>query len=217
MRSPLLVALLASGCSTSSPQVLTGRIAPGFPSPITEIKVTTSSIQSWQGDARVATVPVAADGTFRIELPALTGVQLALVAADGHNTLVFPRQTGAIDRRFAVRGNGVAFDLGAVRYVGSASSTTYAFQSSDGSCTGSDAMCVDDRDTNQDTCGQNDGQEQTGDNQDGNQDGETADDGAGQDTTDMGDAVAEHNFPADGCADDQGDHQDGNDGESNDG
>ena len=230
MSNALRIALLpglvfAFGCS-APPQVLTGRIAPGFPTPITAVKVTTSSMQSWHGDALVTTAPVAADGSFRLAIPPMSGVRLQLIGANGRSVVVFPRHSGSVAASFAIRANGVDFDLGRIRYVGDANTTVYTFKTAtdaSGGCNddGKDAngaTCVDDSDSSQNTCGQNDNNQQDGQKQDdqtgnagaqdGNhQDGDQTDSGDG---ADMGDAVAEHNFPVDGCADDQGDdHQDG--------
>ena len=224
MRLGLLAVVALVGCSAPS-QVVTGRIDPGFPSTITSVKVTTSSIQSWHGDAHVTTAPVAADGSFRLEIPPMKGVRIQLLAADGRTTVVFPRQSGVLASALSIRPNGADFDLGMIRYIGDASATHYAFKTSGGASEDCDddgmdangATCVDDSDEDQNTCGQDDNNEQEGDNEDDgdqpdgdNQDGEHADP---DDGPDMGDAVAEHNFPADGCSDDQGDDDDENDDE----
>ena len=219
MRLATLAGLIfAVGCTSSPPQVLTGRIDRGFPAAITTVKVTTSSIQSWKGDAVVTTAQVAADGTFRVEVPALTGVRIQLLGPDGKSMVVFPRHDGTINRAFRIQPNGASFDLGAIRFVGDAAAARYAYKTSASgspSCdaNGEDAngdMCVDDSDNNNDTCGQNESGDQAGD-QTGDQTGDHQDGSADPaDGSDMGDAVAEHNFPADGCSDDGG--QDGNQG-----
>ncbi len=215
---PVFVALLlAAGCSSGPPQVITGRISPDFPMTVTKVVVR-------HGNTTVASSPIAADDTFRLEVPAHSGLRLALVG-EAHSTVVFPRQAGTLDTAFVIRGSGADFDLGMVRFVGAAPATAFVFKP--GSTTGgggaecedghdaSGAVCVDDEDSDNNTCGQDDQQE--GDHEDGDandgehDDGETNDDGEqADDGPDVGDAVAEHNFPADGCNDDE------QDGESND-
>ena len=237
MRAILVGLVFAIGCSSPT-QVMTGRIDPGFPSEITTVKVTTSSIQSWHGDALVTTSPVAADGTFRLETPPLGRVHLLLLAENGKSTVVFPRQSGVIHSAFTIRPNGAPFDLGGIRYVGDSSTTTFAFRTvggtgeaecEDDGMDANGAMCVDDEDDNQNTCGQNDENEQEGEHEDDegenddgenedddgeNEDGEHEDDGEHddpEDGPDMGDALAEHNFPADGCSDEDDDEDEDED------
>lgn len=194
-----LVLLFVVGC-TAPPQVLSGRVAPGFPSTITEVAVTSSEVQSWNGDTVVRTAPVAADGTFTLAIPPMGGLKLHLVGT-GQARVVFPRHTGTIDASFAIRPNGVAFDLGAIRYVGAAGTTSFAFNMTTTQCDGeghdpNGATCVDDGDQNSGTCDDGGGNNE--------QDGENGSNETSGDQTegpDMGEAVAEHNFPADGCAD----------------
>jgi hypothetical protein len=184
---------LAVGCSTSQPQILTGRVAPGFPSAV-------SSVEVLKGTSVVASSRVASDGSFQLSVPAGTGYAVRLVGT-GTSALVFPRHTGGVHQTFAIRPGGVAFDLGSVFYVGNASSTTFAFHDAGtgGSCDSEDhdstgATCVDDGDQSGGTCG---AESETADSSgDGSADGSGA-----ADAPDAGDAVAEHNFPADGCAD----------------
>ncbi|HSN25146.1 MAG TPA: hypothetical protein VLT45_02640 [Kofleriaceae bacterium] len=180
---------LAVGCSTSQPQVLTGRVAPGFPSAV-------SSVEVLKGTSVIATAPVAADGSFRLSVPAGTGYAVRLVGT-GTTGLVFPRHASGVQHTFAIRSGGVAFDLGKVFYIGNASTTTFAFHDAGtgGSCDGEDhdssgATCVDDGDQSGGTCGTE------SETADGSGDGSDA-----AEAPDAGDAVAEHNFPADGCAD----------------
>ena len=180
-----LVLLLSYGCGDNVRlQALAGRVAPGFPMSITKVTV-------MRGAATVADGRVAADGTFRLDVPPATGLTLRLIGA-GASDVVFPRQLGSIERTFAIRGTGVEFDLGQVRFVGGSTTTTFVFDQA-GTCDddGHDAngaTCIDDADYTHGSC-------DDGDHQDGEHDG-TAGVGA-----DQGDAVAEHNFPADGCAD----------------
>lgn len=187
-----LVLPFAVGCSSSQPQVLTGHIAAGFPTPIASVNIV-------RGATIVASARVAADGSFRLNVPAGTGYAVRLVGT-GQTGLVFPRHAGTIAKTFSVRSGGIAFDLGGLFYVGSSSSTSFVFHDSGtgGSCDAEDhdstgATCVDDGDAGGGTCDGADTAEQDGT---GSGDGSDA-----AEAPDAGDAVAEHNFPADGCAD----------------
>ncbi|MDB4957632.1 MAG: hypothetical protein JWO36_5201 [Myxococcales bacterium] len=199
----VLGALLLGACGSSSPQVLSGRVAPGFPSTITAVKVL-------KGATVVATAPVSATGAFRLSVPPGTGLTLRLVGA-GKDGVVFPRTSGTIQSSFAIRGGGVPFDLGQLHFVGSSTATTFAFHTGGGSGSagtcddnGHDAngaTCVDDGDQQGGTCdAESESDSETTDGADSGSD-------AGSDATDttdgpdQGDAVADHNFPADGCAD----------------
>lgn len=209
----LLTALPLVACTGSPTQTITGRIGPGFPTSITTVKVL-------QGGTVVASSRVAADGTFQLAVPPGSGLSIHLVGS-GQSDVVFPRQSGTIAKTFAVRPGGVSFNLGTMYFVGS--STNFAFHDQSGSgsagsgtCDASDdqdasgATCVDDGDTSGGTCSADgsDGAEM-GDSGSGSD--SSADAGSGSDTSsegadpadgpDEGNAVAEHNFPADGCAD----------------
>ena len=182
---------LAVGCSTSQTQSISGRVAPGFPSAV-------SSIEVFKGTSVVASSAIASDGSFRLNVPAGSGYAVRLVGT-GKSALVFPRHAGGLQQTFAIRPGGVAFDLGKLFYVGNASTTTFAFHDAGtgGSCDGEDhdstgATCVDDGDHSSGTCGT----ETESDTGGGSGDGSDATEAA-----DAGDAIAEHNFPADGCAD----------------
>lgn len=201
MRSSLvLLALpLAIGCSAGAgPQVISGRIAPGFPAPVATVNVL-------QGRQIVATSPVAADGSFSLAVPPGANLSLRLVTS-GQAGLVFPRSAGSVDATFAIKGTGVAFDLGTVRYVGAASTTTFSFHDGGGAaaCDGEDhdasgATCIDDGDNQDHQCGdQQDGEQEVADGAEGSDGSDGANEIA--DAPDAGDAIAEHNFPADGCA-----------------
>ena len=196
---------LAAACSTSQPQIISGRIAPGFPS-------TVASVEVVKGSSIVATAPVAADGSFRLNVPAGTGYAVRLVGT-GTSALVFPRH-GGLHQTFAIRPGGVAFDLGKLFFVGNATTTTFVFHDagSGGSCDAEDhdssgATCIDDGDQSGGTCGT----ETESDSGSGSSDGSDA-----AEAPDAGDAVAEHNFPADGCADggDNGGDDSGSDSSS---
>jgi len=183
---------LAVGCSSSQPQILTGHIAPGFPAPITSVNVI-------KGSTVVASSPVAADGSFRLGVPAGTSYSIRLVST-GQTALVFPRHSGSINTTFAIRQGGVSFDLGGLHYVGTSTSTTFAFHDSapSGTCDAEDhdssgATCVDDGDASEGTCDAGDSESEASDGSDSGSDA--------AEPADAGDAVAEHNFPADGCAD----------------
>ena len=164
------------------------------------------TVQVMRGSAIIAQGPVGSDGTFQIYAPPRTQLTLRLVGA-GASGVVFPRQGGSIDRTFAIRSAGVGFDLGLIRYVGAASSTAFAFNQV-GTCDGdghdaNGATCVDDGDNNAGSCNEQEGDNQGGADEttDGADDGSGAGGAGSADETDQGDAVAEHNFPADGCAD----------------
>ena len=189
----LLAVPFALGCSGSSTQTLSGRIATGFPSAITEVQVL-------HGATVVSSAKVAADGSFVLSVAPSTGLQLRAIGS-GQTALVFPRSSGTIARTFSIRGAGVPFDLGALHYVGSASTTTFAFHDagSASTCDSNDhdstgATCVDDGDTSDGACGSDQEAE-------GSDSGSDASADTGAPAADDGDAVAEHNFPADGCAD----------------
>jgi hypothetical protein len=203
----LALSLALVACSSPPDQVITGHVAPGFPSQITSIRVI-------HNGAVVATSPVATDGSFLLSVAPSKGLALQLVGG-GKDQVVFPRQgpTTQIRTTFAVRSGGVAFDLGAIHYVGlSAASVPLAFHNGpaatdceDGHDAGGNT-CVDDGDSDAQTCG--------ADEEDDTESGESADDSndgtddVDDDLADEGDAVAEHNFPADGCADDDNETND---------
>lgn len=209
----LLTTLPLVACTGSPTQTIKGRIGPGFPSPITTVKVV-------QGGTVVASSRVAADGTFQLAVPPGSGLSIHLVGT-GQSGVVFPRQSGTIAKTFVVRPGGVSFNLGTMYYVGS--STTFAFHDESGSgsagsgstCDPSDdkdasgATCIDDGDASGGTCSADgsDGAEM-GDSGSGSDSSADAGSGDGSsegadpaDGPDEGNAVAEHNFPADGCAD----------------
>jgi len=219
----ILVALPLTACSGSSQQVLTGRVAPGFPTAITGVKVLS-------GSQVVATATVDASGAFRLEVPASQQLTLRLVGG-GHSDVAFPRKTGAIQRTFSIREGGEPFDLGAIHFVGNASTTTFVFDHGDDGCDDNDqdtdgATCVDDDGGGDDgVCTGSGSGSGSGSGigsgsgsgivigvvapKDGSDDGSDDNDSAGGDGSDTGDAVCEHDFPEDGCAggDDGGGHE----------
>jgi hypothetical protein len=227
-----LAALPLLGCSNDS-QVLTGHVAAGFPQAITSVEIV-------RGSTVLATAPVDASGSFSLQVAAGTGLALRLVGAAGHDTIVFPRKTGTIDRTFSVRPGAAAFDFGEIRFVGDASSTKFAFHDSSSSSMCDDsghdssgAMCCDDGGGDDDggTCegsGAGSGTE-TGSGGTGSGSGTTGtgsgsavimlvvpdhggDDGSASDNdTDEGDGVCEHDMP-DGCSG-EGSDDGGHDGD----
>lgn len=221
MRGYLLGILALAACSGGSSAVLTGRVATGFPAPVTGVKVL-------RGTTVVATSPVAADGTFRIEVPAGSGLTLRLVGT-GHDNVMFPRRTGVIDHTFTAR-SGAELALGAVHFVGNASTTTFTFDhgSSASGCDEDDhdqngAICVDDgEDDDGGTCTGSGSGSGTGSGS-GSGSGTTVglvvpDDGGGSgsgmssdDGMDDGDAVCDHDVP-EACGSDDGSDDDGSDG-----
>lgn len=242
MRKHLLL-LVVAACGAPDTQVLTGQVAQGFPSQITSVSITTTEISSWKGNVVVATAPVAADGTFRVELQTLSGLHFHLIG-DGTSRLVFPRNGGGVDRSFAIRESGAAFDLGMIRYVGTSSTTPFIFSMIGGTTGETECkdghdqngnMCVDDDDHHEHKCGHKkkhdhedgnheDGDHGDGDHEDGDHEHGHHEDGQHEDDDDdgggMGDAVAEHNFPAGGCSGHHHHHghhgDDDDDGEGND-
>ena len=206
LSSLLLAVPFAFGCSGSSTQTLSGHVGSGFPSAISEVQVL-------RGATVLSSARIAADGSFVLAVPPSAGLQLRVVGS-GQTAVVFPRHSGAIGSTFAIRGAGVPFDLGTLHYIGSASTTTFAFHDSGtgGTCDANDqdstgATCVDDGDASDGACGS----EQEGD---GSDSGSAAGSDAGAPAADDGDAVADHNFPADGCAD--GNDNGGDDGAGSD-
>ncbi len=194
--SLVLIPLIAAcSGSASSPQVLSGRIAPGFP-----VNVTT--VRAMRGATILATSPIAADGTFQIAVPPSRNVTLQLVGAS-RSDVVFPRTNQTTQRGFQIRGGGVAFDLGVMHLA----SSTFVFVdgATAAACTdGEDAngaTCIDDAGDPNDTCEAEDG----GDTESSDDNGAEAD--ASADEPDAGDATAEYNFPSDGCS---GDATEGN-------
>lgn len=188
----LLVSSLAAlgACSSDAGQTITGRVGAGFPSTVTSVRVL------HQG-AIVGTAPVAADGSFAITVPAAKNLALQLVSGS-KTKLAMPRHAGGSPTLFAVRAGGAPFDLGTVHFVGNLTGSTIAFH--DGATTtecedGHDAtgaVCADDSDSSAGTCAAETETETEGSGSDDIDDG----------MPDAGDAVADHNFPADGCSDD---------------
>ena len=225
----LVAALPLVACSNDS-QVLTGHVAAGFPQAI-------SSIEVVSGATVVASAPVDASGAFTLHVAPGNGLALRLVGASGHDTIVFPRMTGSIDRTFSIRPGGAPFDLGVVRFVGDSSSIKFAFHGSDSGSACDDsghdasgAMCCDDGGGDDGgTCEAGSGSAtgsggETGSGagsgsaviqivapDDGGGGGGKDDGSAGSDDNNDGDATCDHDFPDDGCAGDGSDHDGGGD------
>lgn len=190
-----IIPLLAA-CSSSSPQVLSGRLAPGYPAGMT-------TVRAMHHTTILATAPLAADGSFQIAVPPSRDVTLQLVGAS-RSDVVFPRQSGTVERGFLIRGGGKPFALGTIR-LGSPT-TTFSFHNGTvaSDCTdGVDAngeTCIDDEGDLHDTCEAEDGSDS--ESADDTDNGAEAD--ASAEAPDAGDSTAEHNFPSDGCSGDDG-------------
>jgi hypothetical protein len=105
------LALFFSACSESK-QPVTGTVAQEtFSSPITTVSAS-------RADGTSVQAPVAADGSFTLNLPKGAGYRLDFANASGATTLVFPRTGGGTQWRFDVASTGGTFDMGAVRQVG---------------------------------------------------------------------------------------------------
>jgi len=189
--------VLDLGCSGND-QVLTGRVATGFPSAITTVRVV-------QNGSVVATAPVAADGSFKLAVAPGHGLALQLVGT-GKDQIVFPRHVGGVQTTFRVRSGGAPFDLGSIHYLSDATTTPFVFHDGPSNATDCDdgvdasgATCVDDEDSDNGTC--------DADDDDAGEDADEPDD-VDDGLADEGDAVADHNFPADGCSDDDADEAD---------
>jgi hypothetical protein len=221
--------VFAIGCgSTPGSQVVSGRVEQStFSSTVDRITVTGAG-------KVVAETQVQADGSFTITIPPGSGYHLNFSASSARTGLINPRKDGTLGATFAVRGNGAAFDLGTVRYIGDATTHVYTQApapgaTGDGECENgidptTNAVCVDDA-ADGESCNADDGEtndDGTADGEtadDGAPDGETADDGAGgandeEANDDNGDgvpdqaAVADRNLPPTmGCGDQGGDHQ----------
>jgi hypothetical protein len=180
-----VLALVTVAACSNSEQVLTGRVEQNFPSQITEARIV-------HGGTVVATSGVASDGSFTLSVAPSKSLTLELVGT-GKDGVVFPRSTGTIDRTFAVHAAGPAWDLGTVRFIGNSTTTSFSFKATPNSTDCHDgkdatgATCVDDEDDSHGTCESDDDGTET--------EASDANDGMQDD----GDAVADHNFPADGC------------------
>jgi len=151
---------LSVGCqSGKSEQVVSGTVAlSSFPSAVTTVRVVDSA-------GTVAQAPVAADGSFSISIPRGTGYRLAFADGPTAPSLVFPRSQGRIDSRFDIASAGAPFNLGAVRYIGDATSTGFVYgptpsesgdtddiECEDGIDANTGLVCVDDDDDEGASC-----------------------------------------------------------------
>ena len=192
LKLAILPAVLLAACSSSPPQVVTGRVASAtFPYPV-------NTVRAVRAGRTVVAAPIASDGSFSIAIPSGSRYRLEFAATAGGAGLIFPRTLGTLDATFDVRGHQAAFDLGAVRFVGDPASHTYKTGPAhglDGECEdgidrSTGAVCVDDEE-NGGSCEASDGGAE----------------GDGEDPTDDGPsegAVADRNLPsALGCGDGQ--------------
>jgi len=194
--SSIATILALGACSKESPQEVSGRIAAAtFGSPV-------SGVRGVRPDGSAVLGSVAADGSFRLSLPK-GSYRLDFVRADGTAGVVYPRAAGNLGVRFVVRGGG-SFDLGAVRFVGDATTQKFAFMQAAAEATDcedgrdkSGALCVDDDQTD-DT-----GEECEGDDSGGGAGAAPLAGSPGDDEAMVNAAVPEHNLPPSlGCAPD---------------
>lgn len=201
MKASLFALVVLGACTGgSSQQVITGQVAADFPSAVTAVRVV-------HAGSIVATAPVAADGSFRLAFAPSNNLAIQLVSG-GKSKLVFPRHIGGNQTLFAARAGGGAFDLGKIHFVADTASTPITFhdgteaQDCEDGHDASGAVCADDSDSSGGSCEAEDdhgGSDAEGSGSD------DVDDGLADD----GDAVPEHNFPADGCSDDGADDDHG--------
>jgi hypothetical protein len=183
MRTNLVLVLVVTGACSGGSTLVTGKIADGFPSPVTAVKVL-------QGGVVVATAPVGASGDFQAEVPSHATVSLRLVGA-GYVNLVMPRRSGTRDRSFTTHGGDI--DLGAIKFVGDAATAKFVFRASASEqCTFScHEVCVGDPGGGDDVGCDGDG---TGGGSGGG--GAIGRDAPGSDGTNLGDAVPEFDAPS---------------------
>lgn len=218
-------AIALGGCGDNiQTQTITGKVAqPTFGTAVDRVSVLRSGTV-------VSEAPVAADGSFKVVVPAGSKNHMQFSSSAQRIGLIAPRATGTFDLTFDVRGAGTAFDLGNVRYVAQPMTHTYHYgtsgdgdgETNDDQCedgvdpTG--AVCVDDNEGQQgQSCDSGDGDGETADGatdqSDG--DGETNDDGGETDTMEAA-AIADRNIPAQLGCDDQSDGEQNDDGEGSD-
>jgi hypothetical protein len=149
VRTLPVIALLAGACASSDPpQVMTGKVA------LSTFPATPTAIRAIRGGETVTEAPLAADGRFRISLPAHARYHLEVVTPGAHPIVAFPRQAGGLETGFRVARGGRPFGLGTVRYVGDPARQTYIFQAAatttaaenceDGRDASTQAVCVND-------------------------------------------------------------------------
>jgi hypothetical protein len=172
MRNVSLLAFLTLGiasgaCSASSkptsPSVVTGKAdLSTFPSKA-------SSVTAVDESGRRTTAGIAADGSFSLPLAKGHTYRLSVVQGTGAVPVVYPRASGRLDATFALRTNGAAIQLGAVRHYAAAPTSGFQVQkvtlslgSPDaGAADPADCMdCVDD--TGSTTCENGDPADSTG-------------------------------------------------------
>lgn len=149
IRTTMLI-VLATGCGTSSDQLVTGKVASQtFPSAITHVRAV--------GTANTIEARVATDGSFALDLPAQDRYRIELHAAATKADLVFPRASGVIHSTFYVDSARQAIELGLVRYVADPANTPYDY----GGCKThpeGGTVCVEDGDGGGSECGGDVGQ-----------------------------------------------------------
>lgn len=116
-----LTTLLACDSGGSRTQPITGKVT------LSTFPTAPTSVRARRAGATDIVAPVGADGAFALALPAGKSYRLDFLAGDHGTRLVFPRQRGALDSTFEVKGAGPAVDVGAVRYLGDARKRTFAF------------------------------------------------------------------------------------------
>ncbi|NOY90563.1 MAG: hypothetical protein GXP55_05080 [Deltaproteobacteria bacterium] len=144
----LALALAACGQTPSGAQgalTITGRAAPA------ELGQQFTNVQALRAGTVVAQVPVERDGSFSLRVPAGRGYTLQLTYGAGTSTLVFPRQTGSLERRFDVLGHG-SFDLGTVRHIGNPALHSFQFSGAQAALTSTDTAAATTGDTDDVEC-----------------------------------------------------------------
>ena len=145
IRTTIAMIVLATGCGTSSDQLVTGKVMGAtFPAPITHVRAV--------GTASVIEVPVAADGSFALSMPAQDRYRIELRAAAGTSDVVFPRASGVINTTSYVENARATIDLGRVRFVLDPANTPYDFGGCKTHPEGGN-VCVEDGDGGTKDCG----------------------------------------------------------------
>jgi hypothetical protein len=105
--------MLAGGCASppDQPQILTGKVV------LSTFSEAPTGLRALHRGRSVTEVPLAADGSFRISLPARASYHLELVAPKARPVVVFPRRSGAIESGLYVGAPGRPYALGTLRRV----------------------------------------------------------------------------------------------------
>jgi len=145
IRTTIAMIVLATGCGTSSDQLVTGKVMGStFPEPITHVRAV--------GTASTIEATVAADGSFALSVPSQDRYRIELHAAGGKSDLVFPRASGVINTTFYVERAGAGIALGGVRYVQDPANTPYDYGGCKTHPEGGN-VCVEDGDGGTADCG----------------------------------------------------------------